>query len=86
VGEKLPTVEHIVAGLDEASLGLAKVSQYGEWLDQSIVCIKVGYPAVASTACDELLNSANNGIAGSNAKVTKGTAAIRSVLNMAVSR
>ncbi|MEY2471729.1 MAG: phospholipid/cholesterol/gamma-HCH transport system substrate-binding protein [Actinomycetota bacterium] len=86
VGEKLPTVEHIIAGLDDAALRLANVSQYGEWLDQSIVCIKVGYPAVASTPCLAQPSNNMNGIAGSNTTITKGADGIRSVLNMAAGR
>lgn len=86
VGEKLPTVEHIIAGVDDAALRLANVSQYGEWLDQSIVCVKVGYPAVASTPCLDQPSNNMNGIAGSNAKVTHGADGIRAILNMAVAR
>ena len=86
VGGKLPTVEHIVAGLDEAVLRLATVSQYGEWLDQSIVCIKVGYPAVASVPCLDQPSNNMNGIAGSNAKVTKGADGLRALLDTAVAR
>lgn len=85
VGGKLPTVEHIVAGLDDAALRLANVSQYGEWLDQDILCLKVGYPAVASTPCLPQPGT-TNGIQGSSASVVKGAAGIRSVLDMAVSR
>jgi phospholipid/cholesterol/gamma-HCH transport system substrate-binding protein len=84
VGAKLPTVEHIVAGLDDAALRLANVSQYGEWLDQSIVCVKVGNPVVASVPCVEQPSNNMNGIAGSNARVTHGADAVRSVLNLAV--
>ncbi len=83
VGEKLPTVEHIVAGLDDAALRLANVSQYGEWLDQSILCLKVGYaPApVVSTPCLQAVPSNNmNGIAGSNAHKSRGAKAVRSLL------
>jgi phospholipid/cholesterol/gamma-HCH transport system substrate-binding protein len=84
VGEKLPTVEHIIAGLDDTVLRLANVSQYGEWLDQSIVCIKVGYPAVASTPCLEQPSNNMSGLAGANAKITRGNAALRGLLNNAV--
>jgi phospholipid/cholesterol/gamma-HCH transport system substrate-binding protein len=86
VGDKLPTVEHIVAGLDDGVLRLAEVSQYGEWLDQSIVCIKVGYPAVATVPCLDQPSNNMNGINGSRATITKGTAGIRSILNLAVAR
>jgi phospholipid/cholesterol/gamma-HCH transport system substrate-binding protein len=86
VGEKLPTVEHIVAGLDDAALRLDKVSRYGEWLDQSIVCVKVGYPAAASTPCVDQPSNNMNGIEGSNAAIVKGADGIRSILNMAVAR
>ncbi|HVV37662.1 MAG TPA: MlaD family protein [Acidimicrobiales bacterium] len=86
VGDKLPTVEHIVAGLDDGVLRLANVSQYGEWLDQSIVCLRVGYPALASTPCLDQPSNNMNGIAGSQASVLKGAAGIRSILSLAVSR
>jgi phospholipid/cholesterol/gamma-HCH transport system substrate-binding protein len=80
VGGKLPTVEHIIAGLDDAALRLANVSQYGEWLDQSIVCVKVGYPAIATVPCLELPSNNMNGIAGTNARKVSGASAVRDLL------
>jgi phospholipid/cholesterol/gamma-HCH transport system substrate-binding protein len=85
VGGKLPTVEHIIAGLDDAALRLANVSQYGEWLDQSIVCIKVGYPAIATVPCIELPSNNTNGIAGANARKVAGASAVRDLLVRAAS-
>ena len=76
----LPTVEHIVAGLDDAALRLANVSQYGEWLNQDILCFKIGNPVIAETPCLDLPSTNEAPLAGPQSKSTTGAAAIRQLL------
>ena len=82
VGANLPTVEKIVTNLDDAALRLANVSQYGEWLDQNLLCIQVGNPVIASVPCPQAptSNAASTGLAGPQSKATIGTAAVRQLL------
>jgi len=84
VGAKLPELERIVAGLDDAALRLANVSQYGEWLDQTILCLKVGYAPlpVVQTPCIELPTTNTGSLTGGNTRATKGAAAVRQLLTM----
>lgn len=72
VGTKLPTVNHALSKLDDAAERLANVSQYGEWLDQSILCLKIGYGVVpvVSTPCLELPTS-NTASAKANASALR---------------
>jgi ABC-type transporter Mla subunit MlaD len=82
VGAKLPTVDHALGNLDDAALRLANVSQYGEWLDQNILCLKVGYPAAlsVSTPCLELPTTNTANLAGPPNQPTNGAAAVRQLL------
>lgn len=48
VGLKLPTVDHAVAGLDEAVRRIFAASRYGEWLNIVIPCGAIGSPPVVT--------------------------------------
>ncbi|HEX7167199.1 MAG TPA: MCE family protein [Acidimicrobiales bacterium] len=54
VGTKVPVLDETVARLDEASAALFRTASYGEFLNQEILCIRVGYPVAESVAteCD----------------------------------
>lgn len=80
VGNKLPTLDHAVGFLDDAALRLANVSQYGEWLNQNILCFRVGNPVVATTPCLPLPSSNSADFAGPQVNTTRGAAAIRQIL------
>ncbi len=54
---KLGTLDDAVGNLDQAALRLANVSQYGEWLDQSILCIRITAAVSLDVPCPELPNS-----------------------------
>jgi phospholipid/cholesterol/gamma-HCH transport system substrate-binding protein len=53
VGTKLTSLDVTVAGLDEASAAIFRSARYGEFLNQDILCARVGtqVPVVATT-CD----------------------------------
>jgi phospholipid/cholesterol/gamma-HCH transport system substrate-binding protein len=53
VGQKLPTIDSALAGLDEASAAIFRSARNGEFLNQEILCARVGsqVPAV-QTGCD----------------------------------
>ena len=80
VQQKLPTIDHAVGLLDDTALRLFNASKYGEWLNQTIPCGKVGYPNAVTTPCTPLPTS--------NAAATpaSGTTAIRQLLMLAASR
>ena len=80
VGNKLPTIDHAVGFLDDAALRLANVSQYGEWLNQDLLCFKIGNPVVATTPCLPLPSSNSAEFAGPQARTTKGSLAVRQLL------
>ena len=50
---------------DEASAALFRSASYGEFLNQDILCLQVGYPATVKTACDP--GSAKPGVGGAAA-------------------
>ena len=68
VGTKLPVLDDTVARLDEASAALFRSASYGEFLNQEILCLQVGYPATVKTECDP--DSAKPAVSG--ASVTTG--------------
>ncbi|MEY2397775.1 MAG: phospholipid/cholesterol/gamma-HCH transport system substrate-binding protein [Actinomycetota bacterium] len=82
VGAKLPTLDHIVGNLDDAAMRLANVSRYGEWLDQNILCARIGYPPtpMAETPCIELPTTNVSPMAGRNTKLTRGATAVRQLM------
>ena len=74
VGAKLPTLDHAIGFLDDAALRLANVSQYGEWLDQDLLCFKVGNPVDRVDAVPADTPTTNSaGLAGPQSKSTKGS-------------
>src|SRR2546423_1151762 len=46
VRAKLPTLDHLLAGVDEGVKRLFNASRYGEWLNQVIPCGAIGNPPV----------------------------------------
>lgn len=50
VQAKLPALDTAVTNLDEASTRLFNASRYGEWLNQTIPCGRVGYPLSQSVS------------------------------------
>ena len=88
VGAKLPTLDHIVGGLDDAALRLANVSSYGEWLNQNILCLKVGYQPtpVVQTPCIELPTTNTSASAARSARGKHGAAAVREQLTLGIGR
>lgn len=50
VQAKLPTLDSAITNLDEASTRLFNASRYGEWLNQTIPCGRVGYPLAQSVS------------------------------------
>jgi ABC-type transporter Mla subunit MlaD len=84
VGAKLPEVDHLVGGLDDAAMRLANVSRYGEWLDQNILCLKIGYPPTpqVQTPCVELPSSNTSPMSGRRVRTTSGAAAVRELLSL----
>lgn len=52
VEAKLPLLDQTVSNLDEASAALFRSASYGEFLNQEILCLQLGYPAAAATQCD----------------------------------
>lgn len=88
LGEKLPTLDHALGNLDDAALRLHNVSQYGEWLDQSILCLRVQLPATSvETPCLELPsdNSASV-LAGPKRSQATGLDAVRAMLDWGTAR
>lgn len=86
LGEKLPTLDHAVGNLDDAALRLANVSQYGEWLDQSILCIRITAVTTIESPCLELPNSNASSLAGPQRKSTAGVHAVRDLLSIGAAR
>ena len=57
VNTKLPTVDHLLGSLYEGSKRLFTSSRYGDWLNQTIPCGRIGYPASSSVSnCPEVGN------------------------------
>lgn len=81
VQQKLPTVDHAVGLLDDTALRLFNASKYGEWLNQTIPCGKIGYPNPVTTPCTPTPTSN----AAQPASVT-GADAVRQLLLSAASR
>ena len=83
---KLPVVEGIVDNLDQAALRLANVSQYGEWLNQNILCARIGYPVALSvdTPCLDLPTTNQSEFIGPQTAETSGSTAIRQLLSLGV--
>jgi phospholipid/cholesterol/gamma-HCH transport system substrate-binding protein len=87
VGAKLPVVDHALGNLDDAALRLANVSQYGEWLDQTILCMRIGYapsPVIATPCLD--LPTTNTAGQATPSNATHGTRAVRELLTAGVTR
>lgn len=87
VAAKLPQLDHTVGLLDDAALRLANASQYGEWLNQNILCLRVGYPVALSveTPCVELpTTNTSTALAGAPVRRTQGSSAVRQLLTVAV--
>jgi phospholipid/cholesterol/gamma-HCH transport system substrate-binding protein len=72
VREKLPSLDTTVANLDEASRAIFRSASYGEFLNQEILCARVGYQTapVVATACDPA--SAKPGGPGGTSVTTTG--------------
>ncbi|MER3453495.1 MAG: virulence factor Mce family protein [Acidimicrobiia bacterium] len=52
VRTKLPVLDRTLGNLDDAAKRLFTASQYGEWLNQTIPCGRVGYPVgVSAESC-----------------------------------
>ena len=79
VREKLPSLDVTVANLDEASRAIFRSASYGEFLNQEILCARVGTqtPAV-TTACDP--GSAKPG--GASATTTQRTSGAKAVVRL----
>lgn len=86
IGAKLPTLDHAVGNLDDAALRLANVSQYGEWLDQSILCIRITAATTIESPCLELPSSNASSLAGPQRQTTAGMRAVRDLLSLGASR
>ncbi len=83
VGAKLPTLDHAIGYLDDTALRLANVSQYGEWLDQSILCLRVTLPTTTlESPCLEQPNSNAAPLAGPKRNTTAGVTAVRDLLSL----
>jgi hypothetical protein len=82
LGEKLPTLDHAVGNLDDAALRLANVSQYGEWLDQSILCIRITAATTINSPCLELPNANASSLAGPKRTSSSGVHAVRDLLSL----
>lgn len=85
VGSKLPTLDSALAGLDEASAAIFRSGSYGEFLNQDILCARVGtqVPAIA-TACDPASAKPTVGAAGagSGSTVTRRVSGTQAVLQL----
>lgn len=86
VADKLPTLDSTVANLDGAAAALFRSASYGEWLNQEILCARIGYPAASSVATECTADSAKPATAADPtqpARLTgkaKGADAIRQLL------
>ena len=88
VADKLPTLDSTVANLDEAAAAIFRSASYGEWLNQEILCARVGYPAASSVATECTVESAKPGTSSTAgprpldrpAMTTSGSEAIRDLL------
>lgn len=88
VAAKLPTLDSIVANLDEAASAIFRSASYGEWLNQEILCARVGYPAAASVATECTAATAKPSTASSSPQPrslttrTTGADAVRELMSM----
>ena len=78
VETKLPSLDSTVSRLDEASAALFRSASYGEFLNQDILCMRVGYPAVVETACDP--ESAKPSESGSASRRPRGRVALEQLI------
>jgi phospholipid/cholesterol/gamma-HCH transport system substrate-binding protein len=87
VQTKLPTLDHTVANLDEASQAIFRSSSYGEFLNQEILCARVGYPKDQSVATDCTAASAKpGGTAAASAPTTRSTHGRQAVIDSVTGR
>ncbi|HVE95155.1 MAG TPA: MCE family protein [Acidimicrobiales bacterium] len=82
VQQKLPTVDTVVTNLDDTALRLFNASKYGEWLNQTIPCGKVGYPNSVESACTPPPATAASGTTSS----ASGVDAVRQLVMTMASR
>jgi phospholipid/cholesterol/gamma-HCH transport system substrate-binding protein len=77
VGTKLPTLDRTVAGLDEASRALFRSASYGEFLNQEILCARVGFrlPSLSTSCTAEAAKPT-----ASMTSSTTGTRAVRDLM------
>lgn len=83
LGEKLPTLDHAVGNLDDAALRLHNVSQYGEWLDQAILCMRISTPGGnVETPCLDLPSDNTASLAGPRRTSSAGVRAVHDLLSV----
>jgi phospholipid/cholesterol/gamma-HCH transport system substrate-binding protein len=84
VREKLPSLDVTVANLDEASRAIFRSASYGEFLNQEILCARVGtqLPAI-QTACDPAsAKPGGTGGAASSVTTTGRTSGAKAVVGL----
>jgi phospholipid/cholesterol/gamma-HCH transport system substrate-binding protein len=82
VGQKLPTLDSTLAGLDEASAAIFRSGSYGEFLNQDILCARVGtqVPAV-QTSCDPAsAKPGGNGVGSTTTRRVSGAGAVHELM------
>ena len=61
VRRQLPTLDKLVTRLDDGSKRLFGASRYGEWLNQTIPCGRIGYPPELTLAVKDCITGAGTG-------------------------
>lgn len=82
VQAKLPGLDTTVTNLDEAATRLFNASRYGEWLNQTIPCGRIGYPASASVT-STCTPEASGSTGPSGARPTHGVTAVFELMGAA---